>query len=137
MLQKAFWKSMSNSDLYSALRYLALGANVDWKNHERNSTTALHQAILCNDDVVVEFLLQWFCDIDAIDYDGWSGLHHAAATNNARLLLTLMKRHANVGLKDKNGKVMNYPGAKRKDVTFRALLHYTESIFFILRFLWT
>ncbi|CAG8479264.1 4814_t:CDS:10 [Paraglomus brasilianum] len=101
----AFWKSMSNSDLYSALRYLALGANVDWKNHERNSTTALHQAILCNDDVVVEFLLQWFCDIDAIDYDGWSGLHHAAATNNARLLLTLMKRHANVGLKDKNGKI--------------------------------
>lgn len=40
------------------------------------------------------------------DNDGWSGLHHAAATNNSRLLLTLMKRHADINLKDKNGKVL-------------------------------
>ncbi|CAB5396537.1 unnamed protein product, partial [Rhizophagus irregularis] len=31
--------------------------------------------------------------------------HHAAATNNSRLLLTLMKRHADINLKDKNGKI--------------------------------
>ncbi|CAB5204067.1 unnamed protein product [Rhizophagus irregularis] len=100
-----FWKAICESDLYEALRYLSLGANVDWKNKEINSTTALHQAILRNDDVSVEFLLQWLCNINEADNDGWSGLHHAAATNNSRLLLTLMKRHADINLKDKNGKI--------------------------------
>ncbi|CAG8582328.1 3281_t:CDS:10 [Funneliformis caledonium] len=101
----AFWDAMSKSNIYEALRNLSLGANVDWKNEERNSTTALHQAILRNDNVSVEFLLQWFSDINEVDNDGWSGLHHAAATNNSRLLLTLMKRHADIHLKDRNGKV--------------------------------
>ncbi|KAG9291726.1 hypothetical protein G9A89_012011 [Geosiphon pyriformis] len=100
----AFWEAMQKTDLGEALKYLPLGANVDYKNEAQNSTTALHQAILRSDDIAVEFLLQWFCDINAIDNDGWSGLHHAAATNNARLLLTLMKRHANITLKDKQGK---------------------------------
>ncbi|CAG8470957.1 5444_t:CDS:10 [Ambispora leptoticha] len=103
-IHQAFWDAMNKTDLAEALRYLSLGASVDYKNQEKNSTTALHQAILRNDDVAVEFLLQWFCDINAVDNDGWSGLHHAAAMNNARLLLTLMKRHANITLKDNNNK---------------------------------
>jgi Arf-GAP with coiled-coil, ANK repeat and PH domain-containing protein len=103
---KGFWKAIFESDLCEALRYLSLGANVDWKNKEINFTTALHQAILRNDNVSVEFLLQWLCNINEVDNDGWSGLHHAAATNNSRLLLTLMKRHADVNLKDKNEKVL-------------------------------
>lgn len=97
---------MDNSNLHDALNYLSLGAHVDWKNDTKNGTTALHQAIRRSDDVAVEFLLLWASDIDAIDDNGWSGLHHASATNNARLLLNLMKRHANVNLKDKDGKVL-------------------------------
>ncbi|GET02868.1 arf-GAP with coiled-coil, ANK repeat and PH domain-containing protein 2 isoform X2 [Rhizophagus clarus] len=101
----AFWKAMSDSDFVEALRNLSLGANVDWKNEQENSTTALHQAILKSDDVAIEFLLLWFCNINEVDNNGWSALHHAAATNNARLLLTLMKRQADIQLKDKNGKI--------------------------------
>ncbi|CAG8580218.1 4298_t:CDS:2, partial [Scutellospora calospora] len=100
----AFWKAMGESNLYEALRCLSLGANVDWKNDQENYTTALHQAILRSDDIAVEFLLSWSCDINEVDKKGWSCLHHAAATNNARLLLILMKRHANINLKDINGK---------------------------------
>ncbi|CAG8438233.1 5506_t:CDS:10 [Acaulospora colombiana] len=100
----AFWEEMNNSNLQGALKYLSLGAYVDWKNDQRNGTTALHQAIRRSDDVAVEFLLLWSSDINAVDEDGWSGLHHAAATNNARLLLNLMKRHADINLKDKRGK---------------------------------
>ncbi|CAG8447502.1 11003_t:CDS:10 [Ambispora gerdemannii] len=103
-IHQAFWDAMNETDLVEALRYLSLGADVDYKNQEKNFTTALHQAILRSDDVAVEFLLQWFCDINAVDNDGWSGLHHAAAMNNARLLLNLMKRHANITLKDNNNK---------------------------------
>jgi Arf-GAP/coiled-coil/ANK repeat/PH domain-containing protein len=105
LVDLGFWKAIFESDLCEALRYLSFGANVDWKNKEINSTTALHQAILRNDNVSVEFLLQWLCNINEVDNDGWSGLHHAAATNNSRLLLTLMKRHADVNLKDKNEKI--------------------------------
>ncbi|RIA89125.1 hypothetical protein C1645_213938 [Glomus cerebriforme] len=101
----AFWKAMSNSAFVEALRNLSLGANVDWKNEQENSTTALHQAILRSDDVAIEFLLLWFCDINEVDNNGWSALHHAAATNNARLLLTLMKRQADIHLKDQKGKI--------------------------------
>ncbi|CAB5179215.1 unnamed protein product [Rhizophagus irregularis] len=101
----AFWKAMSDSDFAEALRNLSLGANVDWKNEQENSTTALHQAILKSDDVAIEFLLLWSCNINEVDNNGWSALHHAAATNNARLLLTLMKRQADTHLKDKNGKI--------------------------------
>ncbi|CAG8593611.1 5787_t:CDS:10, partial [Acaulospora morrowiae] len=100
----AFWEEMNNSNLSGALKYLSLGAYVDWKNDRKNGTTALHQAIRRDDDVAVEFLLLWSSDINSVDEDGWSGLHHAAATNNARLLLNLMKRHADVNLKDKRGK---------------------------------
>ncbi|KAF0389852.1 ArfGap-domain-containing protein [Gigaspora margarita] len=99
-----FWKAMGDTNLQEALRCLSLGANVDWKNEQENCTTALHQAILRSDDVAVEFLLSWSCDIDEVDKNGWSCLHHAAATNNARLLLILMKRHANINLKDIDGK---------------------------------
>ncbi|RHZ84408.1 hypothetical protein Glove_82g53 [Diversispora epigaea] len=100
----SFWEAMDNSNLHDALKYLSLGAHVDWKNDINNGTTALHQAIRRSDDVAVEFLLLWSSDIDVVDDNGWSGLHHASATNNARLLLNLMKRHANINLKDKNGK---------------------------------
>src|SRR5947207_13660273 len=96
---------MSDSDLFEALRNLSLGANVDWKNEQENFTTSLHQAILRSDDVAVEFLLLWFCNINEVDNNGWSALHHVAATDNARLLLTLMKRQADVHLKDQNVKV--------------------------------
>ena len=96
---------MYSSDFFEALRSLSLGANVDWKNEQENSTTALHKAILRNDDVAIEFLLLWSCNINEVDNNRWSALHHAAATNNARLLLTLMKRQANIHLKDQNGKV--------------------------------
>ncbi|CAG8765579.1 19508_t:CDS:2, partial [Gigaspora rosea] len=99
-----FWKAMGDTNLQEALQCLSLGANVDWKNEQENYTTALHQAILRSDDVAVEFLLSWSCDINEVDKNGWSCLHHAAATNNARLLLILMKRHANINLKDIDGK---------------------------------
>ncbi|CAG8732712.1 10383_t:CDS:2, partial [Funneliformis mosseae] len=104
-INSIFWEAMSNCDLFEAIKSLSLGADVDWKNEQENSTTALHQAILRSDDVAIEFLLLWSCDINEIDNDGRSALHHAAATDNARLLLTLLKRQANIHLKDRNGKI--------------------------------
>ncbi|CAG8543983.1 10085_t:CDS:10 [Diversispora eburnea] len=70
--KNSFWEAMDNSNLHDALKYLSLGAHVDWKNDLNNGTTALHQAIRRSDDVAVEFLLLWSSDIDVIDDNGWS-----------------------------------------------------------------
>ncbi|CAJ0836146.1 2160_t:CDS:2, partial [Entrophospora sp. SA101] len=82
-----FWIAMNKTNLHEALRYLSLGANIDWKNDEENSTTALHQAILRNDDVAVEFLLLWLCDINSVDENGWSAaeLQNVEAVTALRL----------------------------------------------------
>ncbi|RUS17252.1 hypothetical protein BC937DRAFT_90211 [Endogone sp. FLAS-F59071] len=96
----ALWNAVNDSDLYEALRNLAFGADVNYKNENKNSFTALHQAISQDDDITVEFLLQWLCDVNAVDGNGWTGLHHAAAANNVRLVLTLLKRQAKVDVSD-------------------------------------
>lgn len=70
--------------------------------------TGLHVAVLQEDIIAVEFLLQWFCDVDEKDDDGWTALHHAAAENNVRFVLTLLKRHAKPDIKSNAGKVSIY-----------------------------
>ncbi|CAJ0896749.1 7908_t:CDS:10, partial [Entrophospora sp. SA101] len=80
-----FWIAMNKTNLHEALRYLSLGANIDWKNDEENSTTALHQAILRNDDVAVEFLLLWLCDINSVPVDIAAELQNVEAVTALRL----------------------------------------------------
>lgn len=91
--------------MHTALRYLALGANINYRNPDEKLNTALHVAVLQEDIVAVEFLLQWFCDVDEVDADGWTALHHAAAQNNVRFVLTLLRRHAKPDIKSNLGKV--------------------------------
>nr|CAG8467665.1 14733_t:CDS:10 [Entrophospora candida]CAG8469332.1 10641_t:CDS:10 [Entrophospora candida] len=69
IINMEFWNAMNQTNLYEALRYLALGADVDWKNQEKNSTTSLHQAIQRNDELALEFLFLWQVDINSVDKD--------------------------------------------------------------------
>ncbi|KAF9345772.1 Arf-GAP with coiled-coil, ANK repeat and PH domain-containing protein 2, partial [Mortierella sp. AD094] len=66
-VHEVFWEAMDVSDYCEALRCLALGANIDHLNEDHGSMTPLHRAIIRRDDVAVEFLFQWFCDINAVD----------------------------------------------------------------------
>ncbi|ORE11849.1 ArfGap-domain-containing protein [Rhizopus microsporus var. microsporus] len=99
-LDKNFWNSIAENDLQHALRYLAQGANVDYRNTEEGLKTALHKAVDNNNEVAVEFLLQRPSDVDEKDERGWTALHYAAANNNVRLVLTLLKRHAKADIAD-------------------------------------
>lgn len=104
-LHQAFWDAAAQSDLPKALQYLAEGAAVDYKHPGHHSQTPLHKAVEANDDVVVEFLLQWFADVNQTDGNGWTALHYAAASNNVRLVLSLLRRHAKADAQDNDGKV--------------------------------
>ena len=59
-----------------------------------------------NDEVTVEFLLQRLSDINQQDANGWTALHYAAANNNVRLVLALLKRHAKSDIKNGDNMVM-------------------------------
>ena len=96
---------MTDSHLAEALRCLAHGAKVDYKNPDHEGQTALHKAVEQSDEIAVEFLLQWFSDVNQKDDKDWTSLHYAAANNNVRLVLALLKRHAKADAKDKDGKV--------------------------------
>ncbi|KAF9172237.1 ADP-ribosylation factor GTPase-activating protein agd4 [Mortierella sp. AD011] len=101
-VHEAFWEAMDVSDYCEALRCLALGANIDYLNEDRGSMTALHRAIIRRDDIAVEFLFQWFCDINAVDGQGWCALHHAVANDNSKVLNQLIKKHAKYDIRNKS-----------------------------------
>ncbi|KAF9917932.1 Arf-GAP with coiled-coil, ANK repeat and PH domain-containing protein 2 [Lobosporangium transversale] len=101
-VHEAFWEAMDVSDYCEALRCLAMGANIDHHNEDHGSMTALHRAIIRRDDVAVEFLFQWYCDINATDREGWAALHHAVANDNQKVLNNLIKKHARYDVRNKN-----------------------------------
>lgn len=101
-VHEAFWDAMDVSDFCEALRCLALGANVDHRNDDHGSMTPLHRAIIRRDDIAVEFLFQWFCDINAVDSQGWSALHHAVANDSPKSLAHLIKKHAKYDIRNRN-----------------------------------
>ncbi|CEP10078.1 hypothetical protein [Parasitella parasitica] len=93
-VDKEFWNAVIEGELDNALKRLAQGAHVDYKNIDDESRTALHKMVDKGDEVTVEFLLQRLSDINQQDANGWTALHYAAANNNVRLVLALLKRHA-------------------------------------------
>ncbi|KAG0329449.1 centaurin beta [Dissophora globulifera] len=101
-VHEVFWDAMDVSDYCEALRCLALGANIDHHNDDRGSMTPIHRAIDRRDDIAVEFLFQWFCDINAIDGQGWSALHHAVASDNQKAVTHLIKKHAKYDVRNRN-----------------------------------
>ncbi|KAF9200237.1 ADP-ribosylation factor GTPase-activating protein agd4 [Haplosporangium sp. Z 27] len=101
-VHEVFWEAMDASDYCEALRCLALGANIDYLNEDHGLMTPLHRAIIRRDDVAVEFLFQWFCDINAVDGRGWCALHHAVANDNSKALNQLIKKHAKYDTRNKD-----------------------------------
>lgn len=96
---------MIEGDLEKSLRRLAQGAHVDYKNPAEGYQTALHKIVDEDNEVIVEFLLQRLSDVNQQDANGWTALHYAAANNNVRLVLALLKRHAKADIKDESNMV--------------------------------
>ncbi|ORZ23214.1 hypothetical protein BCR42DRAFT_404267 [Absidia repens] len=101
---QAFWDSIVRSDLSDALQALANGAQVEYKNPDDNDCTALHKAVQNEDEITVDFLLQWSSNVNQPDKNGNTSLHYAAISSNVRLVLCLLKRHAKADIKNEHGK---------------------------------
>ncbi|ORY04907.1 ArfGap-domain-containing protein [Basidiobolus meristosporus CBS 931.73] len=99
-LDSALWNAVSEGDLFEALKCLALGANVDWKNDMKNGTAPIHISVVKDDLVALEFLLQSSCNIDTVDGQGKTALHYAAELNNIKMVVYLLKRGAKYAEKD-------------------------------------
>ncbi|KAG1463467.1 hypothetical protein G6F46_001913 [Rhizopus delemar] len=99
-LDQLFWDAVSENNLENTLRYIAEGADVDYKNPKEGLQTALQKAVDNNNGTTVEFLLQRLSDVNEQDERGWTALHYAAANNNVCLVLTLLKRHAKADIAD-------------------------------------
>ncbi|KAI7865133.1 hypothetical protein BDF14DRAFT_1827454 [Spinellus fusiger] len=104
-VNQILWNAATESNIPKALLYLAKGANVDYKNPDSGLQTALHTSVQQGNEVMVEFLLQWSSNVNYTDEKGWTTLHYAATSNNVRLVLALLKRHAKADLHDNSGKV--------------------------------
>ncbi|KAL0095671.1 hypothetical protein J3Q64DRAFT_1630194 [Phycomyces blakesleeanus] len=105
-VNQTFWDAITEGNLAEGLRYLARGANVDYRNPNEHLQTPLHRSVQLGNEVSVEFLLQWSSNVNEIDENGWTNLHYAANSNNVRLVLGLLKRHAKADIKDESGKVI-------------------------------
>ena len=102
-----FWDAVSENNLENTLKYIAQGADVDYKNPKEGLQTALQKAVDNNNGTTVEFLLQRLSDVNEQDERGWTALHYAAANNNVCLVLTLLKRHAKADIADNSNMVQS------------------------------
>ncbi|KAI9189618.1 hypothetical protein H9P43_001051 [Blastocladiella emersonii ATCC 22665] len=91
-LHEAFWDAVRHGDLARALALLAVGASVDWQHPAHQYRSPLHQALREGDNVAAEFLLQWQCNVNLQDKDGWTALHYAADAKNNQMAHRLVRR---------------------------------------------
>eukprot|EP01090_Pellita_catalonica_P018052 TRINITY_DN5667_c0_g1_i1.p1 TRINITY_DN5667_c0_g1~~TRINITY_DN5667_c0_g1_i1.p1 ORF type:complete len:758 (-),score=140.63 TRINITY_DN5667_c0_g1_i1:415-2487(-) len=69
---------------------LVSGVDVNWKNAE--GATSLHAAVLTNNAVYMEMLLQNGASLFACDKRGWTALHYAAYLNYTKAMTVLLKK---------------------------------------------
>jgi len=77
--------------------------------------TVLHQIVINKNPVVLEFLLQWPCDVDAIDIFGCTPLHYAAALDQIRIILLLLRRNPSLTIRNQRKKVKQKTKKKKKN----------------------
>ncbi|KAJ1970258.1 hypothetical protein IWQ62_000086 [Dispira parvispora] len=97
------WLAIQRCDLPDALRCLAMGAEVNWRNESENYKAAIHLAALASNYVAIEFLLHWFADINVVDGEGRTCLHYAASVDDASFVWYLLKKNARLDVMDKDG----------------------------------
>ncbi|KAI8818158.1 uncharacterized protein EV422DRAFT_192422 [Fimicolochytrium jonesii] len=93
---------LTHDYLLELLASIAHGSNVNEK--DLNGQTLLHKAASV-DASVVEFLLLWNADFDAVDEKGWTPLHCAADAGNAKAVTAILRRTPRTDVTDKDGKL--------------------------------
>jgi len=98
-IHEQYFKAVDKGDLPAAIRYIALGADVNYKD-PKTGRNALHQAIINRNDVNAVFVMQWIDNLNEIDNSGRTALHYAVENDNVNMVQMLLKRHAKTNIKD-------------------------------------
>jgi len=98
-IHEQYFKAVDKGDLPEAIRYIALGADVNYKD-PKTGRNALHQAIINKNDVNAVFVMQWIDDLNDVDNAGRTALHYAVENDNINIVQMLLKRHAKTDIKD-------------------------------------
>lgn len=98
-IHEQYYKAVDRGDLPEAIRYIALGADVNYKD-PKTGRNALHQAIVNKNDVNAVFVMQWIEDLNDTDKEGKTALHYAVENDNINIVQMLLKRHAKTDIKD-------------------------------------
>ncbi|XP_036144364.1 ankyrin repeat domain-containing protein 27 [Monomorium pharaonis] len=89
--------------------------------------TPLHVAVLHDQLVIVDFLLDRDTDLNAADSDGMTALHHACAKGHQNILLLLLHAHADPAVTDLRGNTPLHLAVDRgHESCVKALLYLSE-----------
>lgn len=68
----------------------------------------IHIAVLTNNQILLNFLVQQHCNLNILDHDGYAPLHHAARLEHTSLIRTLLSNGADVNIRARNGQTPLY-----------------------------
>ena len=91
-------KLKPNLNLVSDL--IALGANIDWQNH--NEWTALHECAFSNHPEILRVLIDAGVDLNVKDEHGRTALHWCPIMNHPEIARILIDAGADVNAKEKD-----------------------------------
>ena len=98
------YESIVANDIMNSMKYLVLGANIDWKNPTDAGKTALLRTIEQKQPLMSLFLLNSNAELTLTDDKGWNALHYAVNDGNVQLVRALLKRNMKVDIASADGK---------------------------------
>jgi hypothetical protein len=84
-LNLKLFSAIEHGDLVGAMQSLAWGANPAWANPQAEQRTALHQAVMYSNLVLVECVIQFMpptVTLNMKELRGWTPIHYAAYQND-------------------------------------------------------
>ena len=104
-LDELLWQAVDRSSVLDSLRFLAQGAEIEFRNPTAQGRTPLLNALAKNDSLMVQFLQQWNGSFLAIDDQGRSALYFAVKLKDTKLVSLLLRKNVRCDQKDAHGQV--------------------------------
>lgn len=86
--------------------------------------TALHNAVCASNIECVKYLVEFACDVNYADNDGWTPLHCAASCNNQIVAKLLIEHGANIYARTCRDNQIPMEKCEEEEENYRTCLEY-------------